>query len=281
MKKIFIYIIASMLFLGTACEEVIDWEVKEGQVRLVVEGSVTNELKNHTVTLSRTINYFDNPSNMRVSNANVSLTDGERIFMYEEVENSGTYQSTMPFSAEVGKTYTLAITLQQEIGGYSSFEASTTMHRLVPFDSITVDYEKEPGFDEMLYVVNVYGTEPANTIDHYKALVYRNSNLLTEQVDEVLYFNDELVQGQTFDSFALYSTDEIMEGDEITLEVYAIEKGYFDFLNNMSSAKEGGDPFGMSGPLSNVFGNISNNALGYFYAADKAKLKALAREDHQ
>ena len=281
MKKTLILFTAGILFWCSGCEEVIDWEVKEGQVRLVVEGSVTNELKNHTVSLSHTVNYFDSPSDMMVSNATVSVTDGEQVFLYEELENTGIYQSLAPYHAEVGKTYTLRITLDQEIGEHYTFEASTTMHRLIPFDSITVDYEKEPGLEEMLYVLNIYGTEPVETDDNYKALVYRNGNLITQQVDDVIYFNDELFQGQKLEKFALYSSDEIMEGDEVTLELYAIEKTYYDFLNQMSSAKDGGDPFGISGPLSNVYGNISNNALGYFYVADKVQLKAIARENHQ
>lgn len=276
MRKIILLIllVANIIIWMSSCEEVIEWKVKDGQVRVVVEGSITNEYKKHSLILSRTLDYFSESTSGIINDAEIRVSEGENIYLYEQLEN-GLYQSIEEFAGEVGKTYHLRIILNEEIGGFTTYEASTTMTRLMPLDSISVTLEKEFGETELIYTVNIFGQEPAETEDYYKANIYCNGVLLSE---EELYYDDMLLQGMTFDKFAIFSHEDIKEGDEVLLELISIEKEYFRFLTELTRAIDGGDPFGLSGPPANAFGNISNKALGYFYAGEKVEYTAIAGE---
>ncbi|MGJ8742975.1 DUF4249 domain-containing protein [Polaribacter sp.] len=98
---------------------------------LVVEGNLTNELKNHTIKLSRTFSIEETQTNPE-TNASVLVKDNNgSTFIYSET-TPGVYTSTLLFKAEVEKLYTLEITTKngntyhstpQKIVGFSEIES--------------------------------------------------------------------------------------------------------------------------------------------------------------
>ena len=88
---------------------------------LVVEATITDEVKSQEIFLSRTFEFeADGPERER--NASVRITDDAgNSFDFNEVTD-GTYQSVLPFGAEAGRSYSLQI--QTSDGRTYSSEAS-------------------------------------------------------------------------------------------------------------------------------------------------------------
>ena len=96
-----------LIIIAISCEpeQEISWKVDEIPARLVVEGSITDELKRHTVRLSKTDNYFSNRKAESVSNAAVSISDGEDTLVFvENPPGSGPIESQWIQPASVGST---------------------------------------------------------------------------------------------------------------------------------------------------------------------------------
>ncbi len=117
--------------LATACVREIDLEDVNGPPsgRLVVEGYFTNEARPHLVRLTRTGPAIVTDSPAPVSGATVSITDGERVLALDEKPaGSGHYFTADTVRGEVGKTYTLTITLNGQ-----TYTAADRMEPVAPF----------------------------------------------------------------------------------------------------------------------------------------------------
>lgn len=106
MKKLYNILISCLLFIS--CIEQIEIKDTTYEKLLVVEAKLTNEFKNQTVKLSNTIE-LNSEIPILEKNAVVTITDSD-MTVYSFTETSdGVYQSTVPFKAEMNKTYTLNI----------------------------------------------------------------------------------------------------------------------------------------------------------------------------
>lgn len=260
-----------------SCDEKIRWDVDPEQKRIIVEGRITDELKQHDLLLRISNDFFDPENPSVVVGAQVSVTDGTNSYTYEEV-SSGLYQSTEAFTGQVGITYELTIELEAPIGDQTRYTAVTTMQPNLTLDSLAVYRDElDDIFDEYdedsTYFFSFFGLEPEGTGDHYLCELWRNGENYTDPINQVVIFEDDWIDGIEFEAFELFisadfdAQEEFQPGDQATLKIYAIEKQYFDFLNAFFAQEEGGDPFGFSSPPANVDGNISGTGLGYFYAA--------------
>ena len=263
-----------LTFFG--CSETVDWEVEENQPQLVVEGSITSEYKKHHIFLQLTQDLYDDPVNP-LSGALVVVRDGENEFTFTEVEEApGRYESAESFAGEPGRTYDLEIQLQEPVGGELVFQASARMPHKLGFDSVKI--VREELFGEEAYAVKLFGENPAQTVDFYLIHIYRNGSLLTRTIDEVVLFDDEAIEGFEFTNFSIYMNDEIQANDTIEVVVHSVVEDYYTYFSDLVSAQNTGDPFGLSGPPANVYGNISHEAFGYFYAAPVTVIAGIAEE---
>ena len=98
-----------------SCQEKIEWELSmSNDVRLVVEGKITNEQRAHLVRLSVPV-YEINGRPEPVSGANVVISDGDTIFqLTEDPEQPGSYYTDPDVRGVVNRTYRLGI----EVGDY-------------------------------------------------------------------------------------------------------------------------------------------------------------------
>ncbi|WP_299535303.1 DUF4249 domain-containing protein [Ulvibacterium sp.] len=95
------------IILGS-CTEPFSPEIPPSDSLLVVDATLTNELKNHKVFLSRTTQGDEEPT--VESNATVRIVDdNQQQYPYTETE-PGTYVSDVMFSAEPDRSYRLRIT---------------------------------------------------------------------------------------------------------------------------------------------------------------------------
>lgn len=134
MKKLFkkIVFIFSACWLMTACVEPYQLETRNFESALVIQATITNELKNQEIGLSKTYRFEENGPTFE-SGAEVYIMDnlGNNYPFEEQGEK---YVSTTPFQAEAGKTYLLNI-LTADGKNYRSTPQNLTTTSL--FESLT------------------------------------------------------------------------------------------------------------------------------------------------
>jgi hypothetical protein len=279
------FILPGLIVLLLFCcepEEEISWNVDKIPERLVVEGSITDELKIHTITLKKSADYFSNKAAEAVSNAVVNITDGHNVFYLEEnPAGSGIYRTTEEIKGDTGRLYKLTINTEYPLNNVSLFTAESFLNRTIRTDSmISVLYDSPFLFnntDTVIIVNNIFGYEPEPEGDYYILSLYRNGTLINDTIDEYITFYDRNsgINGETFLPFAF--VENFVEGDTVEIEIRSISKTYFDFIEGVKMISRGTDPFGFSGPPANPVGNIKGgDALGFFIASSVTRVRAEA-----
>lgn len=272
--KIGLLVLTSLVVI--ACEDPIDWNVSNDQIKLVIQGRVTNEFKMHKIELTQTADYFNSDTPAPVEGADVTITDGEAIFQYSESE-PGVYWSEVAFAGEVGKDYSLSINLQSPLGESSIYGATSTL--LPPMNVDSLYHIKQPfddggGLDEevgvlpdSVYILGIFGQEVEEVSNGYLFEVFVNEELETNTIFDVGTFTDDFLEGLYLEDFLVYEVGIGEAEDSVTMFMYSLEPDYIAFVQSIILESEGSEPLGLSGPPANVIGNISNGGLGYFYAA--------------
>ncbi len=114
MKKAgLLHITLFLLFLfPVACTEPFEIETVNYESVLVVECTITNEMKRQVVKLSQT-SALENSGVLIENNASVTVSGNNGdSFNFEQDTETGYYLSDQPFSAQLGISYTLNITTQ-------------------------------------------------------------------------------------------------------------------------------------------------------------------------
>ncbi len=265
MKNIILIIILA-LWLGS-CTEKIDIDLDSTYTRLAVEGYVTTDTAAHWVRLIRSSDYLSEAPPEAVSNATVKINDGsETIQLKEDQQNPGYYLTAPDYYGVPGRTYTLDIELEEEIGGYKNYSASCRLNPIAHIDSIRVEYNE----DWDIYEVQIFALEPPTT-DFYKFEVLKNNVLLTDTINKVWisddrYFNGNYTMGAMVGILDPENPREKPTvGDTITLRMSSITKEYYTFIYELQDQTfQYRNPL-FSGPPANVITNIEH-AHGFFAA---------------
>ncbi len=268
MKNI-IYTILTLSLILSACSEPYDTELESSFVRLVVQGSINNELKPHQVSLTKSADYFSNTAATKVTKAVVSISDGENTFNLHEVSN-GLYE-TDTIAGEPGKTYTLTIDSEG-----NTYEASCYLNYCPPVDSINFGFYDLSAYDiidSSAYVL-LSALEPATPDNFYMWNVYRNSILETDTINEVYFSDDVFINGAYMSDVEVGWVRKVEISDTITLEMLAITEEYYNYIYQILSVTDwnmgpfGGPPANPNGNIFEVNDNDNNNddPLGFFLA---------------
>ncbi len=112
MNRILYIALFSIILFQTGCTESFEIESIDYESVLVVENTVTNEMKHQVVKLSRT-STLENPEILTENNATVTVSgsNGES-FNFSKDSETGFYVSDQEFSAQANITYTLNISTQ-------------------------------------------------------------------------------------------------------------------------------------------------------------------------
>lgn len=263
-KLIYISLIAATL---SSCTEKMDIELEEGYDRLVVEGTITNEVKAHTVELSKTTGFFNPDRAERISGAIVTLDDGINTDTLREYPGQkGVYATADSYRGVPGREYVLNISLSQPVSGETEYEASSLMPPERYLDSVNVAYKQR--WDS--WEVQAYATDPT-TMDFYRFDIIKNGELITDTINEPFVTDDILFNGQFTNGIAVgylqvENPQEIVEiGDTITLRLSSITEAYYTFLLDVIDESGYNSPL-FDGPPANIRGNINNGAIGFFAA---------------
>lgn len=133
MKKTKNILLSSLFLLLVACTEPFPIETIEFENILVVESSITNEMKRQVVKLSRTIRLTDF-GQATEDNANVKVegSDGN-VFDFSQDSEMGYYLSDAAFQAVPNVSYTLKIVTQN---GQSYTSTTVTLSPEVAMDQV-------------------------------------------------------------------------------------------------------------------------------------------------
>lgn len=255
--KILAVILTLML---VSCEEQIDLPVGEKKsTMLVVDGMITSDTLAHRVILSLSGEFYLDHHTPRASGAQVSIHDSRgNVFPLTETR-PGLYLTADNVYGEVGVTYTLNIEYEGK-----TYHARSTMQRVPPIDSLS--YRYDPAKES--YRILLWGQEPEGKGDNYMWHIYKNGQLVTDQINKMIVLNDEFIDGRYIKGFEVdwWTNDfNFQKGDKVTVAQYSICNNAFDFLIGVMVENTEGQ-MGNQNPA-NIPSNVSNNALGLFYAA--------------
>ena len=258
-----------------SCTAPIDIQTDHGEPVPVIYGFLTDEFKYQYVQVTKSAPFFHETENHFFSDAKVwvtSSTGEEYPFVHD---TNGIYFSQSRFSAVQGETYRLSVELDFRNDGIKElYEAETTMLPPTPADSISVTSLNIMGIRH--YSLNVSMREPVETANHYLFKFFINDSISNEIISDYIIFDDELINGRYLAGLSIkYFNAEsdfeendrddylVKPGDKISLQILNIEKGYFTFIKDCSTEKYGSNPF-FGGPPTNIYTNLSNDAVGYF-----------------
>jgi hypothetical protein len=285
-------VLAAVLLMATGCEdEQIPWETEDAPTQLVVEGLLTNETKQHRITLSRTADYFSNEPTPRVSGARVTVSSrADTIRFTEQPDQPGVYLSPET-AGEVGKTYTLNIHLDQPVNEKTHYQATEKMIRGLVLDTLQAFiyenplYVEESPMDSLLLYITLFGPEPKEINNYYAVRLFKNGQAIHDTIDEVdIYSDAEEFEGDYVNNLFFFA--EFLPDDTLGIEVSTVSDDFRRYMNGLQNiVNQSGNPFDLSGPPANATGNIEGG-LGYFRVSFLTRAQTvvedqrLERSDH-
>lgn len=153
----------SFLFIVFSCVEPIEIETITYENYIVIEASITDELKNHTIRLSRTFAIDTNEANPETG-AQVTITDSQNNTYNFNESSSGTYVSSNQFRAVTGNEYTLKVVANNG-GSYTSKPQNLTASSQI--EELTTTIENSTEGDEGVSI-SVQSFNPNNTSNYYR-----------------------------------------------------------------------------------------------------------------
>ena len=270
------YLLPLLAFILCACTEKVDLRSRSDyHDYLAVEATLTDRAEDpQQIVLTRTISYFHTEAQPMVQGASVKVND----VTFNEKE-PGIYTAPKGYACEPGVEYKLRIRLPDG----DAYEAEAKMPE-AGFRMDAIDYLFAGGMtmdSDSLWTVGVWGLE--KDIDSYYLLTHAvNGNyqpFSMALVSDDKFFNHNDVKG--FPITALMQSEYLRKqygdcfkylerGDEITLEIWTLDKGYYDFLLSLTMNS-------VSIPLftpqpANVPTNIrGEHVLGYFAVCPVAR----------
>jgi hypothetical protein len=266
MKK-FHSILASLLLITLfSCEETITLDLDQTKPAIVIEGLVTNRPGKQYIKISRTAEFYKEGATEKITTATVMVADDKGkaiLFLHNPANESGQdgyYFPSETFIGEIGRTYTLSVTVDGK-----SYEAQDELLPVTTIDSLSSRINKKqqdnPKAPNQIYELLGYMKEPQETKDYYLFKYYRNDTINIFNKSSDIYFSDDVGVGENIDGIA--SPVYFEAGDNARFELYSLSRNAFYFYSDLSNLlnNDGGM---ISPPPTNPRSNLSNGALGFF-----------------
>lgn len=265
MRNIFYLLILTFLF--SACEKVIDVDLNDAEPRVVIEGNINGDNGLGEVKISMTASYFDTVPGERVSNAKVSVADGngKEYRFYETAP--GVYRSFEMRPAD-NATYKLNVEIDDKI-----YQAESTLKPRVAIDSVTWFFDEGNSFFDAGYYLNLYLMDPAEVENYYRIKVYKNGKLRNSS-DDILVFADRFVNGNQVE-ITLFD-DPYQINDTVRIQLMSIDKNVYEYFKTFGELLNNNP--GSAAPA-NPNTNLSNGALGYFSVWSSDTMSVIIKDE--
>ncbi len=256
---IIVAIVIGLIILGS-CTHRIHIETDDAPERLVIYGYITNETKQHVISLTRSSGYFATTPSVGVSNAVVNISSSKETFLLTETpKGSGKYITNSEIAGTEGMDYTLKISVDfDEDGLVEEFEANSYLPYAAQLDSI--GFKESTLFDDVIEI-QLYGSATRNEENYFSFHASKNDTILNDSLDGFFIISDEYLSHNEFKGLSCFYIDQedeeemLRPGDIVVLRIDVLTKEYADFLDNAQSEAGGSIPI-FSGPPANVETNI-------------------------
>ena len=282
LRKILVF--ASMAFFA-ACTEDIVIDVEEGNHRIGVEASFTNELKRHETILSYTADFYNQNEIQMVSGATVYVTDGvDTMYYYEDEEQPGHY-FTDSVAGHKNTVYRLCVeAVDQDGESQSLFAEGLIPDNVESIDSLAIKHyngsnDSIPSvflIDTVEWVYPYFQSLPDPGII-YMPKVWKNDTLVSDSLSLTLmipqggfagyYVNGpEMLESNKEIPIGYFLRSKLNDGDEIRADLYSITPDYYYYFYSILMST-GSNP--MLGAPANVSSNIQpeGEGVGWFFTA--------------
>ncbi len=251
-----ILLLLGMLFLGSACTEVVYIDLDGSDAEIVVEASIP-ESGYAEVKISKTVNFNNSNTFPQVTGAVVMLQNDTGFVEILHEYKPGHYRTSVMTGVPETK-YRLTIETAGKV-----FQSEDKMPKPVRMQSVRVrkfDFPNGKADDLIsspLMEVIVDFTDPLEDENYYRIIEYKNGKLVKYYLNE-----DRFNNGKPVRSFLFSLNRSLITGDSLTIEMQSISKPVYNYLfgfSNTNALPQGTTP---SNPLT----NISGVKLGYFSA---------------
>lgn len=268
-----------------ACTEDIVIDVEEGNHRIGVEASFTNEMKRHETILSYTADFYNQNEIQMVSGATVYVTDGvDTMYYYEDDEQPGHY-FTDSVAGRKNTVYRLCVeAVDQEGESQSLFAEGLIPDNVESIDSLAIKHyngsnDSIPSvflIDTVEWVYPYFQSLPDPGII-YMPKVWKNDTLVSDSLSMTLmipqggfagyYVNGpEMLESNKEIPIGYFLRSKLNDGDEIRADLYSITPDYYYYFYSILMST-GSNP--MLGAPANVSSNIQpeGEGVGWFFTA--------------
>lgn len=264
MKYKIVSILCLLVLFFTSCEKVIRLDLKDSDIKYVVEGVITNEPGVCRVNLTQSKPFYEDNQFPAVSGAIVTIKDNDVEFPLTETQ-PGLYETNL-INGTPGHIYQLSVTINNHV-----FTATSTMPLPVHLDTL---YISNGPFGEFKFA-SVGFNDSAGIKNNYRFVQYLNG----VKDPAIFLWNDEFTDGQSNEIQLDTGVDKkddprnIQSGDTVTMEMLGIDDAVFKYWYSLHF--NGGDGGNIATPA-NPITNISGGALGYFTAQTIDRKTAIA-----
>lgn len=266
-----LYTIVSLvctLGVVSACEEVIDLELKNTNPGIVIDAVIAGNQESFEVKITQSTGFYDLGNYKAIDNARVILTslNGESDTL--AYTGNGIYKGTTIRGKE-GETYTLTV---NALG--NTYTAVNTIPYHTELDSVGYEWAENP--HSKGYMINMYFTDAPGIDNYYRSKVLVDNILGRNQSEgpDYMLYEDKVFDGSRIQLPAIRGGKLLHESDTVTVELYGISKATFEYYNTVrniiasgnSSQSMGRSMMDGSSAPANPITNFNNGALGYFGA---------------
>ena len=269
-----------------SCSELADVEIQKiDRTYLVVESFLTDSPDDiQSVMLSETVGYFDENQAPSVSNAEVSVNDGESTVKFSEnPEIPGRYEAPRGWCGRQGRTYRLSVDAVIE-GIEKKYSAVSTMSEPgFQIDSINYTYMGGGMFQmDSLWSISVWGKDLPQTSYFYISGAVNGNEFpyeLSMAIDD-MYFAGQPITAfpitmlvQTAHNQEQYGEccKFLEEGDVITVSALTLPKDCYEFFMSLSNNSTAGFsiPMLQTQPANCPTNIEGDHAMGFFAACPR------------
>ena len=253
-KQSFLFIMAFAL-IASACEKIIDLEVKEGDKRYILDAELNTMDDSISIILSESVPYLSDDTPTYVENATVELTPEGNSAILVPYESNGRY--ALPLEALEDQDYKLSVDFND-----ISVEANSHLTKKTNINELLIDENIEGDL-----IIRTALSDPAGE-DNYYRIRYSIDGQKMDEVENWVLFSDNNNDGGELTPRIL---NELFEsGKKVDVELMTMSKSQYEYYQGMLSIS---DPSAFSYSVSapaNPVSNWSGDVLGYFstYAID-------------
>jgi hypothetical protein len=247
---ILLMIITALTF--TACEKVINVDLKNAEAKTVIEGIVDNSGNPAKVIISKSVSFSSANTYPPVTGAVVKITDnlGNTFALTESP--AGTYTNAALIGV-VGRSYTLNVTAEGK-----NYTAVSIMPQRVNLDSI---FQEKLTLTKVTIVADAKFNDPTGFGNNYQFIETVNG----KRNKTIFILDDQYQDGGTIINQLVDEDIKLKAGDLVQIEMQCIDRTTYRYILGLADL-QGGNTV-----PANPETNISNNALGYFSAHTSQK----------